>query len=469
MRVEAPSQPVGWCRVRPESAARLAEVGLRTARDFLSLSGVVVGGHVARNVSRVNLGDTVGYLKREHTVRWRDRWRNLLAGFGPASMSRREWSLLRDLEANELPGPTWLACGEADGQAFLLLEEVADAIDLRRAGPLDGPMAEELGRAIARLHAAGIDQPDLFAKHFLIDPTSQTVTILDWQRAVRRATVGRPRRIAALGTFLASCPPGVLTDKARAEFLRGYLVPNTGLERERRSDLGRRSPSGLVDDFFHRVATAADRAARRPSIRSQRVVSTAEQELVRIGGETVCAIPEVARDLALPDVIAALYDPANDGRPFRLPDGRTAALRVGRYSNPLPRWALGVRGKAWRSAELKTARLLFQLERHGISAPRLLAYGQTCSGLSAESFVLAEPTDAEPIARPDLPLVRDLLSRLHAVGCVLAPLANSDTFGMVAGRPVVVNPAGLRLCRKPSRRKMARDHARLAALFRNAP
>ena len=76
-------------------------------------------------------------------------------------------------------------------------------------------------------------------------------------------------------------------------------------------------------------------------------------------------------DAAIEPLIAFLYDPTNDGRPFRLRDGRTATLRVRRYANPLPRWALAARGKAWRSDELKTARLLFQLERHGIGAPRL--------------------------------------------------------------------------------------------------
>jgi hypothetical protein len=48
---------------------------LITARDFLALQGVVVSGHVGRNVSRVQIGATTAYLKREHRVRWRDRFR----------------------------------------------------------------------------------------------------------------------------------------------------------------------------------------------------------------------------------------------------------------------------------------------------------------------------------------------------------------------------------------------------------
>jgi hypothetical protein len=469
MRVETPACAAGWCHVRPDAADRLVDIGLRTARDFLALSGVVVGGHVGRNVSRVDLGGTVGYLKREHAVRWRDRWRNLLAGFGPASMSRREWSVVRHLEANDLPGPTWLACGEADGQAFLLLAEATGAADLRRMGRVDEVLAAELGRTIAHLHEAGIDQPDLFAKHFLINPTTRGVTILDWQRAIPRARIARRKRIAALGTFLASCPPGLLAGSERQAFLWGYWEHTTSPERERRRGFVRRSRSGLVADLDREVERAADRAATRPSVRSQRTASAVEQELVRIGGETVCAIPEVARELALPDVITALYDPANDGRPFRFRDGRMATLSVRRYPNPLPRWFLAARGKAWRSAELKTARLLFHLERHGIPAPRLLAYGQTASALSARSFVLSEPPDADPVTPADAGRLRGLLEQLYAAGCVFAsPRSTTNLFGLIDGRAVVLEPAGLRLCRNPSRRQMARGHAQLAVSLRTA-
>src|SRR5687767_4533795 len=108
MPVEAPSRTRGWCALRPEAADWLADLGLGTAHDFLALPGVVVSGHVGRNVSRVELGNVVGYLKREHSVRWRDRWRNLLGGFGPISVSRREWTILNHLEMNDLPGPRWL-------------------------------------------------------------------------------------------------------------------------------------------------------------------------------------------------------------------------------------------------------------------------------------------------------------------------------------------------------------------------
>src|SRR3954447_20795715 len=110
-----------FCHLHPNGRDWLESLGLCDARDFLNLPGVVVSGHVGRNVSRVQLGATTAYLKREHRVRWRDRFRAWCDGFGWVSVSTREATVLRQLEANELPGPRWLAYGEADGQAFLLL------------------------------------------------------------------------------------------------------------------------------------------------------------------------------------------------------------------------------------------------------------------------------------------------------------------------------------------------------------
>ena len=109
-------------------------LGCRAPRDFLLMPGVVVSGHIGRNVSRVLFGDEPAYLKREHRVRLRDRLRSFLDGFGQASLSRREYLVIRRLREHGLPAPQLLANGEADGQAFLLLAQADGAVELNRTG-----------------------------------------------------------------------------------------------------------------------------------------------------------------------------------------------------------------------------------------------------------------------------------------------------------------------------------------------
>jgi len=441
----------GHCVVRPDYRRWLEEHGLITARDFLALQGVVVSGHVGRNVSRVLIGTTTAYLKREHRVRWRDRFRSWQQGFGWASVSAREASVLRRLDEHDLPGPIWLAHGEVDGEAFLLIEAAATAADLRTRSPISHELAERLGCVIAQIHAAGIDQPDLFAKHILVNPVGSQITILDWQRATLLCEVPRRRRIRSLAALRATSGQGAWTSPSWVRLLSGYAAVSG-------DDLGSLTAS---------VDAAAERLARRGTICSQCTI-TAPQELVRIGGETVCAIPSMARELEPPDVIASLYDPANDGRTIHFRDGRTGTLRVRRYRTPIGRWWSAVRGKVWRSTELKAARLLFHLERHGIAAPKLLAYGQvTARFRPAGSFLLAEVPEARPPDTGDRNEIEALLGRLHAAGCSIRQLGPiGEPFGIDAIGAVIIDASRLRQARRLSRRRVESELACLGAFFR---
>jgi hypothetical protein len=194
------------------------------------------------------------------------------------------------------------------------------------------------------------------------------------------------------------------------------------------------------------------------------------QELVRIDGETICATPSVADQIGRGLSVQILYEPAPDGRVLRLSNGRTVLLRACRYRWPFARWWAAARGRSWRSPELKAARLLFHLERHGIPAPRLLAYGQIVPHMRpARSFLLSEPLAAVRPSSGDRAAVRELLDRLHAACAGLLDLgAGGEPFGLVNGRVVIVDPFRLRLFRRPSRRRDERDRALVDALFRGA-
>jgi hypothetical protein len=522
--------------VRPDRGEWLASLGFTTARDFLALPGVVVSGHVGRNVSRVQLGNVTAYLKREHRIRWRDRFRSWIDGFGWSSISAREAAVLRHLDDHGLPGPTWLAYGEADGQGFLLLEEAAERVELRSLPVIDETLAQRLGEVIAGIHAAGVDQPDLFAKHVLVgrlalaeleassdgeagpatpSPSSngepgrvsagsarngsqrarvrsapgahatglatdvmggrrpaspslcasgssgpaascKGMTILDWQRATLRKHVSSRQRIRALGALRATASPDLLPDAIWHRLVAAYLRTT-------------RDESAL-GHWLTAVDRAAARMLCRKTIRSQRLPAgrPVSQELVRFGGETVCAIPDVAALFDDPTAIARLYDSENDGKHITLPNGRAGLLRVSRYARPFGRWFATLRGRPWRSHELKFARLLFHLERHGIPAPKLIAYGQTVPRFQpAGSFVLSETFTAEPLCPGHEDAALAMLDRLHQAECALAGLGpDGEPFGVICGRVVIRDATRLRLARRLSRRQMDCERSRLRTYFR---
>jgi tRNA A-37 threonylcarbamoyl transferase component Bud32 len=445
--------------VSPEHRDGLESIGLRTARDFLALAGIVVSGHVGRNVSRVDLGGVTAYLKREHRVRLRDRFRSWQEGFSWASLSAREATVLRRLEEYDLPGPKWLAAGECDGAGFLLLEAAESTTELRALRAVGHDLAERLGRIIAKIHAAGVDQPDLFAKHVLVCPQTLAITILDWQRAVLRQRVSWAHRVRGLAALRATASLESVSDAAWTKLVAGYLD-----ESVREIGIGP-SPSR----FHESIESAAAKMRRRRGVAAQRLATPpVSQELVRIGGERVCAIPEVAHAFESETAIAAIYDRTADGSTILLPGGRRGLLRVRRYALPFARWWQALRGRTWRSPELRAARLLFHLERHGIAAPKLLAYGQTAPPLApASSFLLSEPTTADAVESGDASAAHELLAQAHQAGCRLSGLGpRGEPFGVSGGRVVIRDVNLIRLAKRLTPRQVHRDRSRLDAFFR---
>src|SRR5262249_28692620 len=159
----------------PRYREQLERLELRTPDDFLALSGMILCGHPDRHVSRLTFGKGGAafhaFLKREHRTRWRDRLANAWGGFGFTSQSYREYRLLGQLTAAGVGCPEPIAAGEdGQGRAFLLLREVAGGRDLRAFLAEPGLMSEgkravarRLGNALARMHAAGFDHPDLYS------------------------------------------------------------------------------------------------------------------------------------------------------------------------------------------------------------------------------------------------------------------------------------------------------------------
>jgi tRNA A-37 threonylcarbamoyl transferase component Bud32 len=450
--------------VNPAFAARFAALGLDTAAAFLDLPGEVVGGHPDRHVARIELpGGPAFYLKREHAVGWRERLRNRRAGFGWASRSAREAAVLRELEAGGLSGPRWAAAGEdGRGRAFLLVEEVAGAADLRHALGDTGlspearrALAARVGGAAAAFHAAGLTTPDLVAKHVLVNPAG-TVTVIDWPSARRAPAVAAADRVRALAALHASVADRLATTRERLRVLWAALrhARRTGAVGGRFSDLARR------------VEREADGQRKRRSVRDQRQSGGPAQRLVWLAGEQVCVIPELAADWPRPAVAAPFYGCEPGTLDVRLPDGRAAVLVRGRAVAPLGRLRARLRGRPWRSPGVTLGRVLFHLDRYGVPAPRLLAFGQRLTGpFGCDWFALHTPPDVPVPPDPDeqtAELVRRCLGRLHDAGC--RPVGDPHAaFGLGESGVSVRDAARVRIVRRLTPADRAADHRRLAA------
>jgi heptose I phosphotransferase len=427
---------VAW---HPAQRAFLRGLGLVRPEQFLGLPAVVVSGHAGRRVSRVRLGQgdaaVTTYLKVEFRVAWVARLVNFLAGYGFVSRCVREAQTLQALHREGLGGPAWLAAGEdGRGRAFLLVRELAGATDLATLlGGLADPagrlrLARRVGAALARIHDAGFEHRDLYAKHVLVDPDGGAVHLLDWQRARRRRSLdagARARDLAALHATLADATP-----RERLACLLAY----------------RRGVAGDCQVYFRIFLSLIEGRARhllaRRHVREKRRRPPAEaQAWLCLDGEALCVTPALHR--LCPDAsewLALDRQPAAPGvaltRRWLSRAGAGWWLLVCRRApRPLARLWRRWWGGVPDSPERRQARLLFRLERHGVAAPRLLAMGQrTGPGGQVESFLLTEPARDTVRLGPWLrrQSVRDgsergellrqlgvLLARLHEANCYL--------------------------------------------------
>ena len=448
----------GWVEVNPAFIDSFEALGFDSPDQFLDLQGEVVSGHPDRHVVRVNLPgfSQAFYLKRQHTVKWREKIRNWLAGFGWMSRSEREGTTLKQLAAAGLSCPRWAAFGvDGVGRAFLLVEEVADTVDLRHflndrvlSQAERASFAKTLGQWIAVYHNSGFTTPDLTAKHLLISSTTKKLTLIDWQSATRIPFVSPEDRLHSLAALNASLFASLASTRERLRVLR------TALRASRQEGL-------IVERFseiVHQVLAETNRLRDRRSLRDQRQQqATGNQRLVWVAGEAVCAVPSVAAVWPEPAIAEPYYGCEPGTYPIRLLDGRDAVLVRGRSVAPFGRLQAWLKGRSWRSPGVTIGRVLFHLERYGIPAPRLLAFGQRFTGpTTTDWFALHTPPAAPINSQPRLAVAAQLgrvLRQLHDAGCS-AGKHSLNIFGLEKGCVCVRDPKAISIANADTGREL---------------
>jgi tRNA A-37 threonylcarbamoyl transferase component Bud32 len=404
----------GFVETAPGHRRLLRDLGLTEAGQFLALPAVIVSGHRDRHVARVRLGRgdraVTAYLKREHRVPWTVRLGNALSGFGFTSRSLREARTLQALGREALGAPQWLAAGEdGRGRAFLLVREIEGAVDVRvflrdETDPARRrAVVSRLGRTLARIHDAGFANPDLYAKHVLVQPETGEVHIVDWQRTRRVRAVGWQARGRGLAALHATLDERLLSAGERLAFLRAYLAGAQQHPEEAEAPDRLRPPSAprrraRLRLILQGLRSYTRRLLARRHVREKRQLPGPAQAWVCVDGEALCVTP--ALEECSPRVPAWLpleRQPLPRGGPVsrrwqELPGGGRALLVRRRGTagwGTLWGW---LSGGPLDSPEQRQASLLLRLQRHAIEAPRVLALGQRRRRpWQVESFLLTEP------------------------------------------------------------------------------
>src|SRR5206468_12172712 len=79
------------------------------------------------------------------------------------------------------------------------------------------------GRLLASLHEAGFAHGDLYANHVLVDPETDAIDLVDWQRAPRQGKLSLSSRWRDLATLAATLPAERAPTRDRLACLSAYL------------------------------------------------------------------------------------------------------------------------------------------------------------------------------------------------------------------------------------------------------
>jgi tRNA A-37 threonylcarbamoyl transferase component Bud32 len=373
-----------------------------------------------------------------------------------------------------------IAAGENDqAGAFLLVCELSAATELRQflsqsrsSARSRYQLATQLGRTLAALHASGYYHGDLYAKHVLVrtDASGQVrFAFVDWQRARRRRFFSWSGACLDLAGLDATLANELVTSRDRLACLAAYLGTD-------RSEWRR---------LAVRISRQALQLLRRRRISEMRQPLVAqEQSLVRMDRTGIALTRQFREALGsrLPGWLR--LTPGTRGVSVTdvvLPGTRSAALVRRETIQPF-RWLWSrLRGKPLLSAEVQQAGTLFRLERYGIGAPRLLAFGQqTFRPWQVRSLLLMEkPAGDDPLEqwlrwapaaqrRRLLRQAGDLLRRLHAAACYLPAqfdLAGFRVLPQGSEQIALAEVSTLRRRHRPSKNLAFTDLARLRAQF----
>jgi tRNA A-37 threonylcarbamoyl transferase component Bud32 len=396
---------MAFVEILPPYRVALAGRGFTSARAFLDWTGVILSGHPSRHVLRVRTGNASFILKKEHRVPLRDRLGSAWAGFGWSSKSVREARLLERLRDAGVPCPEVVALGEDGGQAFLLLREQTGMVDLREflSRPLAAAdrrmLARALGRELARIHAAGFTQPDLYAKHILVRPARDgyRFCFLDWQRSRLLRVVRWRARLHDLAALDASLAAELVPDRLRLVCLRAYVRDTSAFGDRRAGGVNPLHVPQEVDTprspgiAIRRLAERRLHNRKTRELRQPPLPAGAQQLVWLQDDEQLCLTREFHDELGgqlpswLPQAPAARHDGVGV-------EHRLILLGAGRTAHLVQRWGRRLQQGKFPAAEFAQAAMLFRLQRFGVRGPRLLGMGhRRVSAWQRYAFLLTEP------------------------------------------------------------------------------
>jgi hypothetical protein len=228
---------------RSFAALRMTSGGLkeaiqrRTFEEYMELRGEVFREQKGRRTQRVELEGQGYFLKQHFGVGWKEIFKNLAQFKWPILGAENEWRAFERLNALSVLTPAAIAYGSrglnpARRRSFLLMEELKDLISLEdfcrdwKKQPPSFALKSALIRKVAGIakimHENGINHRDFYICHFLLDPRSLQLYLIDLHRAGQHRRLARRWLIKDLAGLYFSSKDQGLSRHDYWRFIKAY-------------------------------------------------------------------------------------------------------------------------------------------------------------------------------------------------------------------------------------------------------
>jgi UDP-glucose:(heptosyl)LPS alpha-1,3-glucosyltransferase len=209
-------------------------VPLRVKNDIFdyvfNLKGEVFRTQPGRQTLRFIENNQAYFLKRHTGISFYEIFKNLIQGRLPVWGAKNEVDAILALEKFGFV-PEIVDYGFRGKLSFIITKELMNTISLevgaRRAVPL--PLKWTLIRKIASIaktiHDHGINHRDFYLCHFLLDPTTLKLYVIDWHRAQIRKKVPFRWRVKDIAGLYFSAMDIGLTQRDLYRFMKIYDDP----------------------------------------------------------------------------------------------------------------------------------------------------------------------------------------------------------------------------------------------------
>jgi heptose I phosphotransferase len=349
-------------------------------------------------------------LIRRSTFDWRRRAINFLSYGRSVTELRRDFEMTRRLKAAGLlvgqPLVYIEELGAPSGGCFMF-ESIPEAISIHQAlsaqqQSVDAPRRQELlhalGRHVAELHSKGFVHGQLFAIHLLARDASDRWEIGTQAHGAMRqpATLGLRHRAADLASIFATLPERFATRDDRQRIVDSYIaegrIASVAAELSEQIDLRVKSLLSHREIWEIRESESAEQLNRRRidgAMRSHIWIDPEYRTHLESAG--IASVPDMMNSQAGKQ-LRVLKNRENRRLEFAHPRGPRGAYLKKHHHRTLSTWLRAKLHRGPGNTEGRVeARNIAELNRAGIAAMRLVAFGESLAANGRlHSFVLTE-------------------------------------------------------------------------------